>query len=160
MLLHEKDPTDGESTDYIYLDSKLIARRDLCTADTDRDGIPGCVELQYGLNPNDPSDAMDDPDRDGATNLQENNAGTNFFDADTDRDGMPDGYEIRKGLDPTVNDASGDKDRDGLRNLQEFSLGTDPGNADTDNDGLVDGADPDPTLNPASLVPAYRLLLQ
>jgi outer membrane protein assembly factor BamB len=39
--------------------------------DSDMDGMPDLWELKYGLNPNDPSDADDDPDNDNYTNLQE-----------------------------------------------------------------------------------------
>ncbi|MBI4612230.1 MAG: alginate lyase family protein [Planctomycetes bacterium] len=44
--------------------------------DSDGDGMPNAWEISYGLNPNDPSDATGDPDRDGRTNLQEYQAGT------------------------------------------------------------------------------------
>ncbi len=46
-------------------------------ADTDGDQMPDDWELQFGLNPNNPADAMQDLDGDGATNLQEFLAGTN-----------------------------------------------------------------------------------
>ena len=39
--------------------------------DTDRDGMPDAWEKKYGLNPNDPSDAALDKDRDGYTNIEE-----------------------------------------------------------------------------------------
>ncbi len=45
--------------------------------DTDGDGMPDVWEREYGLNPNDPSDAALDADGDGYTNLQEYLAGTN-----------------------------------------------------------------------------------
>jgi hypothetical protein len=44
--------------------------------DTDNDGMPNEWETQYGLNPNDPSDATQDKDGDGVTNLDEFKAGT------------------------------------------------------------------------------------
>jgi hypothetical protein len=46
----------------------------LCTAiDTDDDGMPDDWELEYGFNPNDPSDAVADLDHDGLSNLGEYN---------------------------------------------------------------------------------------
>ncbi len=45
--------------------------------DTDKDGMPDDWEKQYGFNPNDPSDAAKDFDKDGVSNLDEFKAGTN-----------------------------------------------------------------------------------
>ncbi len=55
----------------------------ISSQDTDNDGMPDAWEKEYGLNPNDPSDASADPDNDGATNLQEYLAGTDPTKADT-----------------------------------------------------------------------------
>jgi hypothetical protein len=49
---------------------------DADTIDTDGDGITDKVELELGLNPQDPSDAHNDLDGDGFTNLEELQAGT------------------------------------------------------------------------------------
>ena len=49
--------------------------------DTDKDGMPDDWETQYGFNPNDPSDAAQDADHDGVSNLDEYKAGTNPIDA-------------------------------------------------------------------------------
>lgn len=44
--------------------------------DNDHDGIPNQWELDHGLNPNDPNDALADPDGDGLTNIAEYNLGS------------------------------------------------------------------------------------
>lgn len=45
--------------------------------DSDKDGIQDKVEIQLGLNPQDPSDAKGDLDSDGFSNIEEIRAGTN-----------------------------------------------------------------------------------
>jgi len=97
-----------------------------------------------------------DYDRDGLTNEQEFEIGTDFLDSDSDDDGLLDGFEVDAGLDPlsadsdtngTTDDAE-DTDGDGLTNIEEQALGTDPTVADTDGDGASDadevtnGSDP------------------
>jgi hypothetical protein len=95
--------------------------------DIDSDGMPDGWEVQYGLNPLDPSDAAQDNDGDGLTNLQEYQANTDPTNADTDSDEMPDGWEVEYGLNPVdPSDAGEDADGDGLTNLQEYLRGTDP----------------------------------
>lgn len=49
---------------------------DLGVVDTDQDGMPDSWESGYGLDPQDPSDAGEDPDGDGSTNLEEYENGT------------------------------------------------------------------------------------
>jgi len=39
--------------------------------DSDKDGMPDNWEKRYGLNPNNPADRNNDPDKDGYTNLEE-----------------------------------------------------------------------------------------
>ncbi|MFQ5853257.1 MAG: hypothetical protein ACE5JU_22080, partial [Candidatus Binatia bacterium] len=86
------------------------------TTDADNDGLPDDFEVANGLNPNDPSDAVLDPDADGLTNLQEFQAGTSISVADTDGDGLTDGAEVN-------------------------TQGTNPLSPDSDGDGLLDGAE-------------------
>ncbi len=110
-------------------------------ADTDGDGMGDKWELDHGLNPL-VDDAADDPDSDGATNLEESQAGTDPSNPDTDADGLPDGWEISYGLNPLDglgdNGAAGDPDGDGLTNNDEYAYNTHPLKADTDDDGLSD----------------------
>ena len=49
--------------------------------DTDKDGMPDAWEIQYGLNPNDPSDAAKDCNNNGVSNLDEFKAGLDPCDA-------------------------------------------------------------------------------
>src|SRR5579884_3952475 len=53
-------------------------------------GIPKSWAVAHGLDPNDPTMPMQDPDRDGLTNLEEYNAGTDPNNPDTDGDGLND----------------------------------------------------------------------
>ena len=76
----------------------------LNSTDSDHDGIPDDIEIQNGLNPNDPTDALLDADNDGLSNLEEYRLGTDMRNADTDGDGITDLLEIRLGLNPTVFD--------------------------------------------------------
>jgi hypothetical protein len=52
----------------------------LMLPDTDHDGIPDAIELQMGLDPNNPADGAADPDGDGTTNTEEYVAGTDHRD--------------------------------------------------------------------------------
>ena len=121
--------------------------------DQDDDGLPNLFETRNGLNPMDPSDASEDPDMDGLTNLQEFNGtfpefmdpdsidpvttfvgnfrgGTNIRNADSDGDGLSDGREV---LGADLSTGVNFNDR------TTFNLLTDPLNPDSDGDGLTDG---------------------
>ena len=102
--------------------------------DSDRDGLPNDFELANDMNPNDPSDAAQDPDGDGLTSLEEFNLGTDPFLADTDGDRLGDSAEVAQGTNPT----DPDSDMDGLVDGDEITLGSDPLNADSDGDGFSD----------------------
>ena len=124
-----------------YQHEPFILQRD---QDADEDGLSDDWEAFYGFDPNSPSDASEDGDGDGYTNLAEfklnrnpNVAEVPSLDTgnlpdlrpgiDTDGDGMPNVWEILYGLnweDPS--DALLDLDRDGYSNLEEFLLGTTP----------------------------------
>ncbi|AFV87036.1 hypothetical protein [Alteromonas mediterranea] len=61
--------------------------------DDDNDGMSDYYENKYSLNHLDASDASDDNDADGLTNLQEFRAGTDPSGRDSDNDGVPDGLD-------------------------------------------------------------------
>ena len=67
-----------------------------CAGDADCDGIPDA----FDLDPNDPSDALLDPDGDGLNNAEEYALGTDPMKADSDGDGYDDRAEKLAGFDP------------------------------------------------------------
>jgi hypothetical protein len=73
---------------------------DLFGQDSDGDGLSDGWEIEHGFNPNVASEESFDPDLDGLTNLEEQNAGTDPNNADTDGDGASDGQEVSAGTDP------------------------------------------------------------
>lgn len=86
-------------------------------------GIPVSWLLKYGLNPADPLVAMEDPDHDGLTNLQEFQIGTDPTNPDTDGDGLINGDEVKKyHTNPLLPDTDGDLIPDGV----EIQTGTNP----------------------------------
>lgn len=68
--------------------------------DTDGDGLDDKTEIEFKLNPNDPSDADADFDGDGLSTRQEIKHKTDMFKSDTDGDKIGDGEEVRVGSDP------------------------------------------------------------
>ncbi|MCD6384011.1 MAG: Ig-like domain-containing protein, partial [Thermoplasmata archaeon] len=69
--------------------------------DYDSDGLPNTYEERYDfLDPFNPSDASQDPDGDGLTNLEEYLNRTRPDLSDTDGDGYSDKVEVEKGTDP------------------------------------------------------------
>ena len=109
---------------------------------SDNDGMRDAWELEFGLDPNDPSDAVLDLDEDGLTNLEEYENQTIPTNPDSDNDGLSDGDEVNTySTDP--NDA--DSDDDDLSDGDEVASGTDPNvpsrESDTDEDGVTDYAE-------------------
>ncbi|HEX4966361.1 MAG TPA: Ig-like domain-containing protein [Thermoanaerobaculia bacterium] len=100
------------------------------SGDSDGDGLPDDYEIAHGLDPNNPADALADPDRDGLTNLQEFQLGTDPQKADTDGDGLKDGDEVNVyHTNPLLFDTDGDGISDGL----EIASGSDPLDANSFN---------------------------
>lgn len=100
------------------------------TLDTDGDGATDSVELESGLDPNDPTDLDTDTDGDGLTGREELALGTKADNPDTDGDTLSDGEEVVPGTD---------------------GFTTNPTNNDTDGDGRPDNTDPIPLLAQADL---------
>lgn len=138
--------------------------------DDDNDGLADSIELQYGLNPLDSSDALADFDHDGLTNTQEIALGTDLKNEDSDSDGMPDKWELDNQLQP-LNEADApvdlvnpdytlaDPDNDGLFNIDEFKHGTNPHSGNTDNDELGDKEELEIGRNPLVNEPAIMTII-
>ncbi|MCP3962159.1 MAG: hypothetical protein GY719_30315 [bacterium] len=94
--LHGSDPnrrdTDGDGLD--DGEEVNVHGTDPTLADSDADGLPDPYELANGLDPLDPTDADEDPDGDGLTNVEELGLGTDPQAADTDGGGASDGQEV------------------------------------------------------------------
>ncbi|HPF99288.1 MAG TPA: hypothetical protein PLE77_04420 [Kiritimatiellia bacterium] len=91
-----------------YLDSMTAAADEPLMLDDDGDGMPNSWERQYSFDPENASDAAADPDRDGLSNSEEYQAGTNPGTSDTDGDGVSDGMEVHDmGTDPVSADITG-----------------------------------------------------
>lgn len=127
-------------------------------ADSDDDGIPDWWELAHGLAINDESDAANDGDSDGLTNLEEYLADTDPALTDSDSDLLNDGDEVNDfGTNPNNPDTDGDR----LDDAEEvLTYMTDPLLPDSDGDTISDyleinqfSTDPnDAASEPAALV--------
>ena len=106
------------------------------SADADADGLPDDFETENGLDPQDPTDALSDPDGDGLSILDEFLAGLDPFNNDSDGDRLIDGEEVLvRGTDPLIADTDGEGVSDGL----EVLAGSDPLDAlSVSLDGLVE----------------------
>lgn len=126
--------------DYALTDAEISASfgaeaEEFGLGDADADGMPSEFESLYDfLDPFDASDAAEDFDNDGLTNLEEFQVGTEPDNPDTDGDGVIDGDEIAAGANPL----DPDSDNDGILDNEEVALGTDPTKQDSDGDGYTD----------------------
>lgn len=105
------------------------------SADPDKDGLTNDEEKQFGTDKNNP-----DSDGDGLKDGEEiKTTYTQPGKPDTDGDGLSDGDEVRN---TKTNPVKADTDGDGLSDGAELNTHkTDPLKADTDGDGLTDGAE-------------------
>jgi len=117
-------------------------------ADSEPDGLADAWEiLHFGDITS--QNGAGDPDSDGATNLEEQAAGTNPTLADTDGDGRTDGAELHTF--PFSDPLDADTDNDGLTDGAEVNTHhTDPNTNDSDFDGLPDAWEISNSLNPIS----------
>ncbi|NQZ20436.1 MAG: M4 family metallopeptidase [Colwellia sp.] len=114
--------------------------------DNDADGMPNDWELTYGLDINDPSDALLDNDADNLNNISEFHAQSDPLNPDTDGDLLPDGDEVQI---HGTSASSPDTDNDELTDYQEImTYQTNPLLIDSENDGMPDGWEVNYGLNP------------
>ena len=131
---------DGAQTHTVFapaIPTTYVATYDLVplnpSGDQDGDGLLNGWEVQFGLDPLDPSDASLDTDGDGLDNLQEQSQDTDPTNADTDGDGASDGDEVSAGTDPLDPDSTPDPGDPDLVGWYQF--GSDDGGLITDSSG-------------------------
>ncbi|MCK5038993.1 MAG: hypothetical protein KAS16_07830 [Thermoplasmata archaeon] len=88
--------------------------------DKDKDGMDDTWEIQYGLDPNDSSDALLDNDDDNLSNYQEYVNSTDPTTNDTDSDKLLDYDEL---VEFHTNPSSNDTDGDGMNDWFELYIG-------------------------------------
>ena len=136
LILHTIIPYDGFASGLIPHDAIAACNNlsfngfatDPLNPDTDGDLVTDSLELQLGINPNDPTDGplfLDD-DGDGVPNKIEQDG---FF-------ATVNGVKLSKVF--TSNPNNPDTDDDGLPDLLEHFIGSNPVDNDTDGDGLTD----------------------
>ncbi|AOT11073.1 hypothetical protein [Pseudoalteromonas luteoviolacea] len=107
-----------------YLDDVIWVPNDL---DSDQDGLPDHIELEYYLDRFDNLDAHFDQDGDLLSNLEEYQLGTSIMLADSDSDGFIDSWELDNGFDPlSYNNGRADTDKDGVSDRDESWFNSDP----------------------------------
>ncbi|MBX3129886.1 MAG: DUF11 domain-containing protein [Polyangiaceae bacterium] len=112
-----------------------------CALDSDNDGLPDAIEIQFGTDPFD-ADSDDDGVLDGDEpdwNLDTDGDGLiNALDPDSDNDGLFDGTELGKDCSNPATNAGAKACRP---DADQGATTTDPLNADTDGGGVSDGSE-------------------
>jgi len=132
---YTKDGSVSRGADTVWIDNITYTG---LAFDLDGDTMVDAWEELFGLDPLDATDASEDADSDGLSNLEEYDADTNPTLSDTDEDGLSDFDEINTHL---TNPNSTDSDGDGVDDALEVSLSLDPndpadGLTDLDEDGI------------------------
>jgi outer membrane protein OmpA-like peptidoglycan-associated protein len=130
-FLDDYNSEDGKSDGFVTFGIGL-SYYILGDIDWDKDGLTNSEEKEFGTDPRNP-----DSDGDGIKDGEEaHRYKTNPKKADTDGDGLKDGEEVYKWkTDPLLPDT----DNDGLQDGDEVARVTNPLVTDTDGDGLLDG---------------------
>ena len=137
QITTEQETTEEEVTEEVT--TEQISEN----IDSDGDGLTDYEELQYtwtdpfnvDSDGNGIDDGKEDMDRDGLSNREELDLGTEPFNADTDRDGLTDYEEIYT---YHTNPLQEDTDSDGLSDYEDILLGFSPLLQDTDGNGILD----------------------
>lgn len=135
------NPDEDEEGLCDYLEYSL--KTNMKKKDTDGDGVDDYYEMAYMLtdplkqdtDDNGITDADEDLDGDGLTNIEEFEYGTYGYDVDTDGDGLSDYEEIYS---YKTNPLIADTDGDGLNDGDEVEIKFDPLSKDSDFDGTDD----------------------
>lgn len=132
--------SDGSNPIRLVFDARtnffLCNGFEMTDLDADDDGLIDSWEIEHFDNIA-AQNGSGDPDSDGATNRQEQDAGTDPNDPDSDNDGLQDGAELLAGTNP----ADADSDDDGRTDGAEVNgpVTSNPLLADTDGDLINDG---------------------
>ncbi|MHA1531624.1 MAG: hypothetical protein ACTSR6_06465 [Candidatus Heimdallarchaeota archaeon] len=147
LSVYFTDPIDPDSDDDLLLDGdEILYGLDPFDPDEDSDLILDGWEISYGLNPHNVTDASDDFEPDGLTNLEEFTYGSDPYLSDTDSDSLTDGDEVNiHGTHPNNPDTDDDQLTDGDEILIH---GTNATNPDSEYDGMPDGYEIANSLNP------------
>ncbi|MBK5114108.1 MAG: hypothetical protein JJE41_10790, partial [Candidatus Heimdallarchaeota archaeon] len=147
LSIYFTDPLDADSDDDLLMDGdEILNGLDPMDPDQDLDLILDGWEIAYGLDPLNTTDASDDFEPDGLTNVEEFAWDTDPYLSDTDSDTLTDGDEVNiHGTHPNNPDTDDDQLTDGD---EIFIHGTNATNPDSESDGMPDGYEIANSLNP------------